>query len=210
MKIDAPIIYIPNFLPNDLECFESLKVDLEWERRDNTPRCEYYINDFNEPYTYGVGNGRRTYLSKPTHPIISSIKEKIEKQFDCKFEACFLNRYLDQRVHLGWHADDSPEMDNSRPIVIISLGKQREIWFRKFLDKICTVCLKKEEEHIKPCPEVKKQYLNVYSEDQKIKLDSGSCCVMLPNMQIDWQHRIPKASSKIGERISLTFRGFLK
>jgi alkylated DNA repair dioxygenase AlkB len=194
-----------------LECFESLKNDLDWERRVNTPRCEYYINDYNEPYTYGVGNGQRTYLSKPSHPLINVIKNKIELQYGCKFEACFLNKYLDQKDHLGWHADDSPEMDNARPIVIISLGVEREIWFRKLLTKVCVVCQQTEEQHSQPCPStVKKQYISLYSEEQKNKLASGSCCVMLPNMQLEWQHRIPKSSSKIGERISLTFRGFIQ
>lgn len=209
MKIEPPIKYNSEYLLNHLEIFENLKKDLNWERRGETPRCEYYINDLNKPYTYGVGRGERTYFPQVTHPDILSIKEKIENEFGCKFEACFLNRYLDQSDHLGWHADDSLEMDSNRPIIIISLGTSREIWFRKFLQKTCVVCLKNEKEHIIACSPIGgKQYINIYSDDVKLKLISGSLCVMLPHMQEEWQHRIPKSSSQVGERISLTFRGF--
>ena len=36
------------------------------------------------------------------------------------YNVCFLNRYDDQRNHLGWHADDSPEMDHDHPIAVVS------------------------------------------------------------------------------------------
>lgn len=101
------------------------------------------------------------------------------------FEVCFLNRYLDQSDHLGWHADDSPEMDDARPIAVISLGVEREIWFRP-------IPVKGE-----PPQEV-----------SKVRLGHGSLFLMHPGMQETHQHRIPKASSLCGERISLTFRGY--
>ena len=46
----------------------------------------------------------------------------IEAYTELKFEVCFLNRYHDQSDHLGWHADDSPEMDDSRPIGIVRIS----------------------------------------------------------------------------------------
>ncbi len=94
---------------------------------------------------------------------------------------CFLNRYLNQSDQLGFHSDDSPEMDDDRPIVTVSLGAEREIWFAPISDK---------------------------KDLTKVKLENGSACTMLPQMQTDWMHRIPKASFLCGERISLTFRGW--
>jgi alkylated DNA repair dioxygenase AlkB len=53
----------------------------------------------------------------------------------------FLNLYRDGSDYLSWHADDSDEMDDSRPIAIVSIGPMqlpnskkkpfREIWFAK-------------------------------------------------------------------------------
>ena len=42
-----------------------------------------------------------------------------------------------------------------------------------------------------------------------LRLGHGSLCLMAPGMQDTWQHRIPKASFQCGERISLTFRGYV-
>lgn len=177
-----PITYIPKFIANPDEALLALKNELQWQRRESTPRSEYYINEVNIPYTYGQGRGVREYLPQPTHPIIESIKEELFKLTSHKFEVCFLNRYHNQSDHLGWHADDSPEMDDSRPIAIISLGVEREIWF---------------------CPQ------NNKLEITKVKLENGSLCLMHSRMQETHFHKIPKAGFMCGERISLTFRGYV-
>ncbi len=39
--------------------------------------------------------------------------------------------------------------------------------------------------------------------------NNGSLCLMHAKMQETWQHRIPKASFSCGERISLTYRGYV-
>jgi alkylated DNA repair dioxygenase AlkB len=160
--------------------------DLEWERRDDAPRYEYYCNDFPDPYTYGQGRGRRTYHPRPYHPAILAVRKQLEAQmsiFGVVFEACFVNRYLNQSDHLGWHADDSPEMDNDRPIATVSFGAERESWFRLRGPGSTPI--------------------------EKLTLGHGSACVMQPGMQKEWLHRIPKAGFQCGERVSLTFRGYI-
>lgn len=180
----APIEYLPGFVPNPDSALAILQSELEWERRGDAPRCEYYCNDVPEPYVYGQGRGKRLYEPRPYHPVILSIRAAIEARTGTRFEVCFLNRYLDQKDQLGWHADDSPEMDDARPIAIVSLGVEREIWFRP------------------------KDVLTA-ADIEKLKLGHGSLCLMSPGMQDTWQHRIPKASFVCGERISLTFRGYV-
>jgi alkylated DNA repair dioxygenase AlkB len=183
----APVIYIPKFVDNPDEAFASLRDELEWERRGDAPRCEYYCNDIPLPYDYGQGKGRRRYEPRPYHPAIMAIRHKLEAFAKVAFEVCFLNRYLNQSDHLGWHSDDSPEMDDARPIVSVSLGVEREIWFRKYPSRM--------------------------SEQMPIEkqlLGHGSLCLMQPGMQDTWQHRIPKSASQCGERISLTFRGYVR
>lgn len=180
----APVEYIQKFVDNPDAAFAHLRDDLSWERRNDAPRCEYYCNDFPRPYLYGRGTGRRTYEPRPYHPAVLAIREKLEIYANAKFEVCFLNMYLNQSDHLGWHADDSPEMDDARPIVTVSLGVEREIWF---------------------CVQGDKTPENI----EKLKLEHGSMALMKPGMQDTHFHRIPKASFQCGERISLTFRGYL-
>lgn len=179
---EVGVKYIPNFIKDPESCFNALWNDLDWDRRGSTPRFEYYTNTIPVAYQYGRGRGVREYQPKPIHPLIESIRADLESMFDCKFEVCFLNGYANQQDHLGYHADDSPEMDDLRPIAIVSLGVAREIWFRPQEDKEAVT---------------------------KLLLESGSLCVMPKGFQETHYHRIPKASFECGERISLTFRGYV-
>ena len=99
-------------------------------------------------------------------------------------DVCFLNLYLNQRDYLGWHADDSPEMDDERPIVSVSLGAERDI-------------------QMKPID-------GTAADVETIRLGHGSAFIMLPGVQDTHRHRIPKSGFVVGERISLTFRGYVK
>jgi alkylated DNA repair dioxygenase AlkB len=117
-------------------------------------------------------------------------------------DVCFLNGYKDGHDQLGWHSDDSPEMDDERPIVTVSLGAEREIWFRKIppnRDKIDVGLRRGEVNIIMASPEI-----------EKLKLGHGSMAIMLPHMQETHQHRIPKHDRECGPRVSLTFRGYVK
>ena len=163
--------------------------ELEWVRRDTTPRQEYYTDLHDRPYTYGKGAGVRTYPSQPFHEAIGSIQLHVIAKLGMlgypaawTFEAVFLNRYINASENLGWHADDSDALDDARPIVIVSLGAEREIMFR-------------------PMGSSDPEYIT------RTRLEHGSICMMLPGMQETWQHRIPKSDRQCGERISLTFRG---
>lgn len=178
-----PIVYIPNFVENADEAFEKLKNELNWKRHGNTPREEYYSNDSGDPYSYGLTAYARIYEAEPWHEEMLKIRSKLENTVNCLMDVCFLNHYLNQKDHLGWHADDSPEMDHNRPIISISLGVERELWFRPNKDP---------------------------KEVLKVKLEHGSCCIMLPGMQKDFLHRVPKSDRDCGSRISLTFRGYVK
>lgn len=179
-----PVQYVDQFVPDADAALYALR-GLDWERRDDAPRCEYYCNDFGLPYVYGRGRGRRTYFPRGETPAIRFIRDLVEKRAGCTFEVCFLNRYLDQSDHLGWHADDSPEMDDSRPIAVVSFGVPRAIFFR---------------------PRGSDSDPSARTE---LVLGHGSVCLMAPGMQDAWDHRIPKASFLCGDRISLTFRGYV-
>lgn len=201
-----PISYFPNFILNPDLAFQKLEQELDWERRNDAPRCEYYCNDYKKLYIYGKGKGRRAYDPRPYHPTILEIRKHLEQLTDVKFETCFLNCYLDQKDHLGWHADDSPEMDNNRPIAIISLGVEREIWFRPkiFATEQRSGDERRWRQRVSPDRRSADE-----REHQTLLLEHGSLCIMAANMQNTWEHRIPKASFACGKRISLTFRGYV-
>lgn len=180
-----PITYQKSMFPNDSVLLDTLWSELEWLDVAG-PRLEYYCNDVNVPYVYCRGAGQRLYQPQKPHSAIQHIRDVVESIVKCKMDVCFLNGYRDGSDHLGWHADDSPEMDPERPIVIVSLGAKREIYFRDMTTTPPDV------------PEV-----------TKLLLESGSICIMHPGMQQTHQHKIPKAFySPCGRRISLTFRGY--
>jgi alkylated DNA repair dioxygenase AlkB len=184
----APVTY--KFVSDPDKAFAALRNDLDWERRGDAPRCEYYCNDTPTPYVYGRGKGRRLYEPRPYHPVIREIRKDLEALTGATFEVCFLNRYLDQKDQLGWHADDSPEMDDARPIGIVSLVFEREIWFKQIMEA--------------------RPELPVQLDPERLKLQHGSLALMAPGMQNTHMHRIPKSPVQCGERISLTFRGYIE
>lgn len=206
------IIYIPNFIKNPNEIFKKLREELEWERPGNN-RTEYYVNDYPEPYSYKIYDGFRTYNPKPYHVEILNIRKTIENFTKCIFETCFLNRYLNQKDWLNWHSDDSPEMDPNKSIVIGSLGVARKIKFQKIQKKLNLNIMDSKHNENNPKND------SSFGECFDLTLENGSICIMQKGMQQKYQHMIPKAGFvtdktigadwHLGERISLTYRGFL-
>lgn len=157
---------------------------LWWEKRSDAPRKECWMNDFDRPYTYGRGAGVRTYEARPWHYLVLYLREKLKKAGYGYFEGCFANGYTGERDHLGWHADDDPGIDHSKPIVVVSFGAAREIQVREKSGRL-------------PYP----------GETRSFMLEPGSIFVMPAGSQFTHQHRIPKVGHKVGPRLSLTFRG---
>lgn len=178
--MNAPAVYLgptdPRVIPLG-ELFAPLLADT-WEERDQA-RKEQFFSDRSDPYTYGKGLGQRTYLPRPWSDPMREARKIVEEITDCVFEVCFNNRYDGPQNALGWHADDSPELDPSRPIAVVSFGAVRDIMFR----------------------------LHGAKDVERLTLETPSVLIMLPGMQQTHQHRIPKHSAQCGVRISLTFRG---
>lgn len=195
--MNAPVTYHAGFVPVNADTYlEQLTHGLEWKRHGTTPRMEHFASRTDRPYTYGTGEFARTYQPHRPSLFLNQLWQQAEQYVGVVFDVCFLNRYLNQSDHLGWHSDDSPEMDDSRPIAIVSLGVEREIWFRRKPDPEDIVVNGNDLETFGP-PKV-----------EKLVLGHGSLCLMAAGMQDTHQHRIPKASRQCGERISLTFRGY--
>lgn len=190
--MQAPVVYIPRFVYEPRFVFETLWRMMPWEQREGAPRREAWFNPYGLPYTYGTGEYARTYEAHPLDGetvaswAISELMQRLNEQHGDSYDCCFVNGYEHGRQHLGWHADDSPEMDMSHPIATVSLGAEREIWFRRKGDD--------SGENV-----------------DKLSLKNGSVAVMAEGMQRDWQHRIPKSSvADCGPRISLTYRRLVR
>lgn len=210
--METPIIYTPNWLREEAAdaAFIQLWDELAWVRHDKVPRREYYVHAADKPYSYGIAEYARTYESQPMHPVLLQIWMKAEAQYGHAFETCFLNGYEDGKDFLGWHSDNSPEMDDARPILIVTLGAEREIWFRRNSSEIDAQIEKFKSQHPDFGPEAYESFAANLSEVDKLKLGHGSLCEMKPGMQDTHQHRIPKAGfENCGPRISLTFRGYV-
>lgn len=191
MISEYPITYFPNVFDNI--SFDDIDNDLTWVNY-GAPRSEAYYATKNIPYTYGRGIGERTYhpnivdLDKNANNLLESIWNKLnahEAKFNnAPYELLFCNRYADQHQHLGWHADDSPAIDISRSIAVVTFGAERQIWFK----------------------EISFPGENSYPVE-KLVLNHGSLLIMQPGMQQTHLHRIPKHDRPCGPRVSLTFRG---
>lgn len=176
MEWVVDVLYIPNFWPIAVE---DLHKAIPWEQRD-TARAECFMSDpTGISYSYGKAGFERTYVSVETPMIVKEACAVIEVQLGVRLPMCFVNRYDSEKNHVGWHSDDSPIIDQTKPIAVLSLGAEREIWFK----------------HVQT------------GEVQKLLLGHGSLAVMPAGMQATHQHRIPKGSRACGMRISLTLRG---
>ncbi len=184
--------YFPKFINDSEEWFTILWNDLDWQKRPDAPRREYWTTLREKSYTYGRGPGVRTYEPQPDHLLIQKGRQLIIDQHDTWLEGCFLNGYETSRDWLGWHSDDDSGIDHSKPIAIITVGQSRAIQFRKIIE---------------PFTGVSK---GVFGEIETLMLESGSLCLMGPGMQFTHQHRIPKVGIVIKPRISLTYRGLLE
>lgn len=94
------------------------------------------------------------------------------------FNYALINRYKTGKNYIGYHSDDEAELGERPLIAGISLGQDRQIYFKS----------------------------NITHEVVKINLPHNSLVIMNFPTNKYWKHSIPMTSKKIGERISLTFR----
>jgi len=158
-------------------------------------RLECFMSATTDTYTYGEGRGVRTYTPVPYSTLVDRIQKTLNGHIahvlnehpyrSGRYNVCFLNRYDNAAMQLGWHSDDSPGMDHEHPIAVVSFGQAREIWWRE------------------------KGQTGVIPADQRQLLAHGSVFIMPEGMQRTHQHRIPKGDKPMGTRVSLTYRHYV-
>lgn len=178
-------IYISSYVEDYFdETFNHL-LNLKWLEVTEA-RKEYFMSDEQISYKYGSGVAARIYTSSPFSDPIGRLMDRLNKEYNCNYNVCFLNRYDTQKNALGWHADDSPEMNTKHAICVISFGAEREIWVKE------------------------KSFKGEIPKEDRYLLENGSLFIMPAGFQENNFHKIPRCDKACGIRISLTFRNYVK
>ncbi|MDD5275299.1 MAG: alpha-ketoglutarate-dependent dioxygenase AlkB [Methylovulum sp.] len=138
------------------------------------PRLQTWHADPGIRYSYS----NNLLETRPWTPQLSEIRAKVEGFLAYRFNSVLVNLYRNGDDHVGWHADNEPELGEQPFIASLTLGAARLFAFRhkKTLDS------------------------------GQLLLPSGSLLVMRPSFQHDWLHSVPIDQNVTEGRINLTFR----
>jgi alkylated DNA repair dioxygenase AlkB len=182
---ELPVDFYPNFLQGEeADRLFQLSQQLEWRQNSiqtrfrpepiQLPRQESMYGDCRCNYIYsGV-----TLTAQPWTDWLAELRDRIEHITFSRYQVVIGNRYLDGSKHIGYHADDSPEMGKEPAIASLSLGATRRFGVR--------------------CRATK--------ETTAFELTHGSLIFMRPGCQTTHVHCIAKTAKPVGERINWTFR----
>ena len=108
-----------------------------------------------------------------------TLKQEIETASQLTLNSALVNLYRDGSDNMGWHSDDEKSLGPQPQIASLSLGASRRFVLR---DK------------------------NTKKEKREVLLHNGSLLLMLGDVQLTWQHSLPKSAKVRNPRINLTFR----
>ena len=173
-KLQPDLLLIDEFVPNHPELFEVLKTSVNWDKS----MVVRYTASFGEPYNYS----QMSYPAVSMHPLLIPLVEMLHEQLQIYFNNCLLNYYQSGDSTMGFHSDDTSQLQAGTGVAIISLGASRNITYRH-----------KKNHDIR----------------HSFMLTSGSLLYMNSAVQEEWMHGIRK-QSHTSSRISLTWRAFTR
>lgn len=141
------------------------------------PRLQTWHADAGIRYSYS----NNLLETRPWTELLSQIRIKVESFLDYSFNSVLVNCYRNGEDHVGWHADNEPELGEQPFIASVSFGAERPFAFRH----------------------------KTSAENGRILLESGSLLIMQPAFQSDWLHSVPVQKSTSQVRINLTFRSVI-
>ena len=160
------------FLEDHSTLYRALLDSVEW----NHAMAARKTASFGIPYNYS----RMTYPAAPMHPELVPVVDKLQKRLGITFNNCLLNLYETGDNTMGFHSDDTANLQPGTGVAIVSLGHSRHITYRH-----------KEQRDLQ-C---------------SFALRPGSLLYMDSTVQDNWMHGIKKQKNA-GTRISLTWRAF--
>ena len=161
-----------DFLPNQAVLFDELRAAVDWD-------CSMLARktaSFGVPYNYS----QMSYPAVKMPSMLVPVVAQLEAELDVLFNNCLLNFYETGHNKMGFHADDTTDLQPGTGVAIVSLGGMRKITYRR-----------------------KKDPLN----QRSFELLPGSLLYMDADVQLHWVHAI-KRQTKATARISLTWRAF--
>lgn len=111
---------------------------------------------------------------------MARIRDRVQSLTGASFNSVLCNMYRDGRDTVAWHADDEPLFGEDPVVASVSFGAARTFQLRPNGGKSADV--------------------------RSFELTDGSLFVMGKGVQKAFQHRVPRSSVAVGERINLTFR----
>lgn len=185
LSIDGEVIFHENFFDckESNELFTELSSSTKWQQDTikmfgksiPLPRLTAWYGDEGKSYTY---SGIEQH-PEPWTPILSQIKERVEKTAEVTFNSVLLNLYRDGKDSVSWHSDDEPELGKNPIIASVSFGSIRRFKFKHKHDQ---------------------------KQKADIDLTPGSLLLMKGETQHCWLHQIAKTAKDVTPRINLTFR----
>ncbi|WP_347987316.1 alpha-ketoglutarate-dependent dioxygenase AlkB [Methylomonas sp. AM2-LC] len=164
------------------DIYNRLRLEQNWPdnryyyagRKFVLPRLQTWHADAGIHYSYS----NNLLETRPWTPLLSEIRARVEGYLHVSFNAVLVNCYRNGEDHVGWHADNEPELGEQPFIASLSFGATRSFEFKH----------KKSDLHA------------------QILLRQGDLLVMHPRFQQNWLHRVPIDQSVKQSRINLTFR----
>lgn len=139
-----------------------------------------------DPYTYSRTTKDLTPLHLKESPVISKVLDIINSKFGGGLNSVLVNKYRGKNVVLGWHKDDENEVDNTYPIISLSIGTIRRFSISDSKDS-----------------DGRKHHYTTY-------LQNNGVFIMKAGVQNAFYHRVEQGrssySDECGTRFSLTFR----
>lgn len=184
MKVKPEINSVEGFYSpaESTQIFQSLQQDHDWPenrysfggRQFVLPRLQTWHADNGIRYSYS----NNLLETRTWTPLLLSIRSKVEAFLAGSFNAVLVNYYRDGDDHVGWHADDEPELGEKPLIASLTFGAERHFEFK----------------HKRS------------AESGHLVLRNGSLLIMQPAFQHHWLHSVPMATGVCCGRINLTFR----
>lgn len=161
-----------NFWVDQMRLFETLRDSIAWEGSMAARRTA----SFGVPYNYA----QMRYPALPMHEALKPVVEKLNEVLGVRLNNCLLNFYGTGQSKMGFHADDTTDLQPGTGVAIVSLGYARKLTYRN-----------------KANPALQRAF----------GLQPGSVLYMSSAAQDEWVHAIKKQKG-VGPRISLTWRAF--
>ena len=170
---DPKIRLEENVLDDPERLFHELRDGIHWDESMAARKTA----SFGRPYNYSQMSYPETPLPSQLVPVVKTLNELL----GIAFNNCLLNYYETGKNTMGFHSDDTSQLQPGTGVAIVSLGSARRITFRNKADRT---------HHV------------------EVDLLPGSVLYMDDAVQGHWLHAIKKQPDA-GPRISLTWRAFI-